>query len=113
LRLWFLGLEDYKELDRLLTSNEQVYVPQMTEVLREMYRVLRQDKPAVFVLGDYRRNSNHLDSAETVAEIAEQNLAGRLVVEAIVDDVIPDERRSRRRTRTTLKERVLVLRKIH
>jgi DNA modification methylase len=112
LRLWFLGLEDYKKLERLLTSNERVYVPQMTEALREMYRVLRMNKPAVLVLGDYRRNGNHSDSAETVAEIARQNLADKLVVEEIVDDPIPDERRSRRRTRTTLKERVLILRKI-
>ncbi|MBI4201693.1 MAG: hypothetical protein HY532_01080, partial [Chloroflexi bacterium] len=31
--------------------------------------------------------------------------------QAIYDDLIPDERRARRRTRTTLYERILVMRK--
>ena len=64
------------------------------------------------MLGDYRRNGNRADSADTIAEIAQQHFSDKLIVESIVDDPIPDERRSRRRTQTTLKERVLVLRKI-
>lgn len=112
LRLWFLGVENYKELESLLTSNNRVYVPQMTEAVKEMYRVLKTNKAAVLVLGDYRRNGKHADSAETIAEIAQQRLPHKLIVEDIVDDAIPDERRSRRRTRTTSKERVLVLRKL-
>ena len=111
LRLWFLGVEDYRELESLLTSNNRVYVPQMTEAVKEMYRVLKPNKAAVLVLGDYRRNGNRTDSAETIAEIARHHLRDKLIVEDIVDDPIPDERRSRRRTQTTLKERVLVLRK--
>ena len=112
LRLWFLGLEDYKELESLLTSNDRVYVPEMTEAVKEMYRVLKPNKAAILVLGDYRRNGNHADSADTIAEIAQQHFSDKLIVESIVDDPIPDERRSRRRTQTTLKERVLVLRKV-
>jgi len=112
LRLWFLGVENYKELDALLTSSDRVYIPQMTKAVEEMYRVLRPNKSAILILGDYRRNGNQADSAETIAEIARQHLPDRFIVEDIVDDPIPDERRSRRRTRTTLRERVLVLRKI-
>lgn len=112
LRLWFLGVEDYKVLESQLTSSDRVYVPQMTEAVKEMYRVLKPRKAAVLVLGDYRRNGNHGDSAETIAEIARQCSLNKFVVEDIIDDPIPDERRSRRRTRTTLKDRVLVLRKV-
>jgi hypothetical protein len=77
-----------------------------------MYRTLKPNKAAVLVLGDYRRNGNHSDSAETIADIVRWHLKDSLVVEDIVDDPIPDERRSRRKTRTTSKERVLVLRKV-
>jgi DNA modification methylase len=112
LRLWFLGVEDYKNVERVLTSNDRVYVPQMVECVREMHRVLKPGKPAVLVLGDYRRNANHADSAEAIAEIARHQFGDKFVIEAMVDDPIPDERRARRRTRTTLRERVLVLRKI-
>lgn len=112
LRLWFLGIENHKELDAALTSNDRVYVPQMTEAVKEMYRVLKPGKAAVLVLGDYQRNGNRLDSAETIANLAGQHLHGKFAVEHILDDPIPDERRTRRRTKTTAKERVLVLRKV-
>lgn len=112
LRLWFLGVDDYKEVDRALTSNDRVYVPQMTQAVKEMHRLLKVGGAAVLVLGDYRRNGRRADSADTIAGIARHHLAGKLLVEDILDDRVPDERRSRRRTRTTLEERVLVLRKV-
>ncbi len=31
LRLWFLGVEDWKELDRSLTASDQVYIPRMRD----------------------------------------------------------------------------------
>jgi SAM-dependent methyltransferase len=112
LRLWFLGVQNYKEVERQLTSSDKVYVPQMTEVVKEMYRLLKAGKVAVLVLGDYQRNGNIADSAQTIAGIAAELLPRRLVTEQIVDDAIPDERRARRKTRTTMKDRILVLRKV-
>jgi SAM-dependent methyltransferase len=111
LRLWFLGVEDYRELESQLTSNDGVYVPQMTQVVSEMYRLLKPGNPAVLVLGDYQRNGRKTDSAETIARIAGHQFGEQFSVEEMIDDPIPDERRSRRRTRTTLRERILVLRK--
>jgi len=112
LRLWFLGVEDYKTVEAELTSNDRVYVPQMTRAVEEMHRVLRIGGAAVLVLGDYHRNGRRAHSADTIAGIARRHLADRLVVDEIFDDEVPDQRRSRRRTRTTLQERVLVLRKM-
>jgi SAM-dependent methyltransferase len=112
LRLWFLGVEDYKEVEKQLTSKDRVYVPQMTEVVKEMYRLLKPGKAAVLVLGDYKRNGKVADSAQTIAEIAQHILPDKLVAEQIVDDPIPDDRRTRRKTRTTSKDRILVLRKV-
>jgi len=63
------------------------------------------------VLGDYKRNGNVADSADTIAEIAHRLLPEKFVAEQIIDDPIPDERRARRKTRTTMKDRILVLRK--
>jgi DNA modification methylase len=111
LRLWFLGVEDYKSVESRLTSNDRVYGPQMTEVVKEMFRLLKPGKAAVLVLGDYQRNGKVNDSAETIAEIARKELPDKFIVEQIVDDHIPDERRTRRKTRTTMKDRILVLRR--
>lgn len=111
LRLWFLGCEDWKELDASLTANSKVYLAQMSACLKEMHRVLRPDRYCILVLGDVERDGKTRRTAEILADLAAQVTAGKFVTELIYDDRIPDERRSRRRTRTTKFDRILVMRK--
>lgn len=111
LRLWFLGCEDWRELDKSLTANSKVYLQQMAACLREMCRVLRTGRHCVLVLGDVERDGKNLRTAEILAELAVDVTERAFVVETIYDDRIPDERRSRRQTRTTKYERILVMRR--
>lgn len=111
LRLWFLGCADWKELDRSLTANSKVYLPQMSSCLSEMYRVLKPGAYCILVLGDVERDGHTRRTAEILADTAVQITDGQLIVETIYDDHIPDERRSRRQTQTTKFERILVMRK--
>ena len=111
LRLWFLGCQDWKELDASLTANGKVYLPQMSLCLAEMERVLKTGGYCVLVLGDVERDGKTHRTAEILADRALAVTEGRLVVETIYDDCVPDERRSRRRTATTRLERILVMRK--
>jgi len=112
LRLWFLGTDDYRKIDEQLTSNERVYVPEMTQAVGEMLRLLKPGKCAVLVLGDYSRNGRKEDSAATLSEIVRENYSSRASVQNLLVDEIPDERRTRRRTQTTKRETILVVRKI-
>jgi SAM-dependent methyltransferase len=111
LRLWFLGCEDWKELDASLTANNKVYLPQMSVCLQEMFRVLKPSGYCILVLGDVERDDKTRLTAEILAELAVKVTHGQFEVETILDDRIPDERRSRRRTGTTKFERILVMRK--
>jgi DNA modification methylase len=111
LRLWFLGCENWKDLDANLTANQKVYLPQMSACLKEMYRVLKPNGYCVLVLGDVERNGKTHRTAEILAEIAADVSDKGFKVETIYDDVIPDERRSRRNTQTTKFERILVMQK--
>jgi hypothetical protein len=111
LRLWFLGCEDWKQLDESLTASKKVYLPQMAICLQEMHRVLCAGGYCVLVLGDVQRNGQTRRTAEILAELALDVTREGLAVETIYDDRIPDERRSRRQTRTTKFERILVMRK--
>lgn len=111
LRLWFLGCEDWKELDASLTANSKAYLPQMAICLEEMYRVLKPSSYCVLVLGDVDRDGKTRRTAEILADLAVEVTHNRFVVDTIYDDRIPDERRSRRQTRTTKFERILVLHK--
>jgi DNA modification methylase len=108
LRLWFLGCDDWKQLDESLTANAKVYLPQMESCLKEMYRVLKQSGYCVLVLGDVCREGKTRNTAEILAEIA---IKIGFKINDIISDNIPDKRRSRRDTRTTKIERILVMNK--
>jgi len=112
LRLWFLGVSDWKQLDRTLTANEQVYMPQMEKCIRELYRVLREGGYCVLVLGDVERNGKRKHTANIISELAREISEGRLLTKFIYSDEIPDIRRSRRKTRTTKAESILVMQKL-
>lgn len=109
LRLWFLGCEDWKELDASLTANSKVYLPQMSICFQEMARVLKPGGHCVLVVGDVERNGQTHRTAEILADLAVKATNDFFEVITIYDDRIPDERRSRRGTRTTNFERILVL----
>jgi hypothetical protein len=111
LRLWFLGCEDWKELDKSLTANHKVYLPQMSDCLKEMHRVLKPNGYCVLVLGDVERDGKTHRTAEILSDLAANTTDGGLKTELIYDDRIPDERRTRRLTKTTKFERILVMRK--
>ena len=111
LRLWFLGCEDWKELDASLTASRRVYLRQMKVCLQEIHRVLRKESHCALVLGDVDRDGKIRRTAEILAELALDATCDGFAVETIYDDRIPDHRRSRRRTKTTKFERILVMRK--
>lgn len=111
LRLWFLGCEDWRGLDSSLTASNKVYEPQMSVCLNEMHRVLRPGAYCVLVVGDVHRNGKTRKTAETLIDMASRVTNNQFHVETVYDDPIPDDRRSRRRTRTTKVERILVMRK--
>jgi SAM-dependent methyltransferase len=111
LRLWFLGCEDWKELDASLTATKKVYLPQMSVCLQEMHRVLKPGGHCALVLGDVDRDGKTRRTAEILADLAMEVTQNQFVVDTIYDDRIPDERRSRRKTQTTKFERILVMHK--
>jgi hypothetical protein len=111
LRLWFLGCKDWKELDTALTANRKAYLPQMRVCLQEIHRVLKSRSYCALVLGDVDRDGKIRRTAEILAELAMDATCDGFAVETIYDDRIPDKRRSRRRTRTTKFERILVMQK--
>ena len=111
LRLWFLGCEDWKALDASLTANNKVYLDQMSVCLGEMHRILKPDGYCVLVLGDVVSNGKTHRTAEVLFDLATRVTGSDFILDTIYDDIVPDERRSRRRTKTTKFERILVMRR--
>ncbi len=77
----------------------------------QMDRVLKDGAYCTLVLGDVERNGAKKQTAQMISDLAREVSEGRLVQKLIYTDEIPDIRRSRRQTRTTKLERILVMQK--
>lgn len=87
LRLWFLEYT-YEEVRKMLFQTESIakFKEFMRESLREIFRVLKWDKPAIIVLGRVRLKGRIVNMAEEVAPIAEEL---GFNVRSIISDSIP------------------------
>jgi ubiquinone/menaquinone biosynthesis C-methylase UbiE len=83
----------------------------MRKCLTEMHRVLKRGGYCVLVLGDVARNGKEKNTARILRNLSVDVTNGGFEEEELYSDVVPDNRRSRRRTRTTKIERILVMRK--
>jgi hypothetical protein len=111
LRLWFLQQRDWRELKRRLTTSNSSYEYQMQQCLKEIYRILKPNKVCLLVVGEVQRNGKTRDTGAVLGRLAHDITSGGFVLDCVVEDHIPDVRRSRRGTRTTRLEKILVLTK--
>ena len=93
LRLWFLGYEDYREIQRRLIQTADVgrYRRAMQLAFLEMHRVLKDGARAIILVGDvpHRRKNREVQMLPTATFLAEEaeNIGFR--PEAILIDKIP------------------------
>lgn len=109
LRLWFLGSSDWKAVDNNLTSKAGNYLSEMSLCLKEMHRVLKPGSFCVLILGDVQNNGKNRNTARLISTLAQRDKSTEFQTLSIVSNKIPDKRRSRRNTKTTKIERILVL----
>lgn len=104
LRLYFLGIENYKKLDGSPESKEQ-YRDFLDSFLREATSVLRPGGNLVFVMGESQRSGAAVDTSEVLAEQVSKEEYGLSVEKAIQDKVPKREINSM----STNSETILVL----
>ncbi len=109
LRLWFLGLENYRELDRKNCGTPKEFA-KLIWGLRELADgCLAPTGRVVLVIGEVRRKSRSIDTAEIVTRVMSDDARFRLVDS--LEDLVPDLRRCRRQYCGTKREWVLVFRR--
>lgn len=111
LRLWFLGERNWRSLEDRLTAKVKSYEDDMKQCLRQICRVLKQGSFCVLVVGEVNHNGKTKDTGAVLGGFAEAATGGVLRVDCVVEDDIPESRRSRRGTKTTRTEKILVLQK--
>lgn len=110
LRLWFLGVKDWKSLDNDVSPSEFKFLSLFKDCLKLWHKVLLPNGLCVLVLGDINSRTYNLSLPDAVAKIATKEIGGYSVISKH-KDIIPNDRRVRRGCYGTLKETILVLRK--
>lgn len=86
LRLFFIGVSDYTDLDGSPKSKEE-YRYFLDRFLSQSIRVLKEDGIMVFVLGESRRSGNAVDTSEILLEMVKEN--ERLSIQDLIQDKVP------------------------
>lgn len=110
LRLWFLGVSNWKALDNEISPSSEKYFELCRACFRLWHKVLAPKGLCVLVLGDMFNKFYDMLLPDVIAHIATQEVGGYSVMWQY-KEAIPNERRIRRGYSGSSTETILVLRK--
>ncbi len=110
LRLWFLGVEEYRHYDRKVPNNCQKFLNLMELFLCNIHIGLKEKGKCVLVIGEVNRTKKSINTAQLLIELATKQM-GTFECEDIIEDAIPDIRRARKNAACTKREWIVVLKK--
>ncbi len=111
LRLWFLGLKDWKQLDNQISPSENDFITHCKACFKIWHKVLVPKGICVLVLGEIRSRVYNISLPDVVSHIAINEVGGYSVL-CKYTEAIPNERRVRRGCLGSMHETVLVLQRI-
>jgi hypothetical protein len=110
LRLWFLGVNDYKTIKEEEIRRGSTFEQDMLVVLQIMSRVIKPRGACVLVLGDVRRAHRRYDVPGVILELVKTRIKEFALEKRLVENV-PDDRRTRKNGRATQTETIIVFRR--
>jgi DNA modification methylase len=110
LRLWFIGINDWKQLDSKISPTSKKYFDLCRSCLKLWHTILPPKGLCVLVLGDNYSHQYKMHLPDAIAHIATKEIGGYSVAWKYTE-AIPNDRRIRRGCYGNLTETILVLRK--
>lgn len=107
LRLWFLGVDDYTQIERNELRGISSFRRNAVSVMRILARAIRPGGKCILILGDVSRSTRRYDAAEIVCDIVANHL-NELQLQDRWTETIPASRRARRNGAATKAETILV-----
>jgi DNA methylase len=111
LRLWFLGVHDWRSLDRTVSPSENAFLALMRRCFTKWRTLLKPNHCCVLIIGDAFSQLAKGNLPEVVSKIATDEVGGYARL-CEYTDTIPNERRVRRGIVGSASETVVVLRNI-
>ena len=109
LRLWFLGMDDWRSLDRIVSPDEDTFLELMRRCFIKWKAVLKPNHCCVLIIGDSYSRVGRGNLPQVVSRIATEEVGGYAHVLEHTE-TIPNERRVRRGIIGSTSETILVLR---
>lgn len=109
LRQWFLGVEDFKELDSRISPSETSFLDLIRACLKLWKKTLKPGGNCILVLGDNKSNIYKKSLPAAITHIATNEIGGYSLSWKYTEP-IPDDRRVRKDCRGNIHETILVLR---
>jgi D12 class N6 adenine-specific DNA methyltransferase len=106
LRLWFIGVQDYRELDQRNCRTSEDYAALIGSLADIVDRCLSQSGRAVLVVGEDRRGNRRVNPTAVVNAVFTTQRNFRLI--DFMEEPVPDIRRSRRGCAATKREWIMV-----
>lgn len=110
LRLWFIGVEDFRALDHLSPRNPIQFRSLMCSLAQVLARAVLPLGIAVLIVGEVRRRNSIVNTSEIVKTAFDWD-HGCWSLEELIADEVPDIRRSRRGCVGTKQEWIMVFRR--
>lgn len=110
LRLWFLGIDDWRSLDQIISPREEAFLKLMRKCFNTWQSVLKPQQHCVLIVGDTWSRTRRENLPQVVRRIATEEVGGYTLMSEY-SDTIPNERRVRRGSSGSASETVLVLRR--
>ncbi|MGB8216090.1 MAG: DNA methyltransferase [Candidatus Methanoperedens sp.] len=108
LRLWFLDEEDYTYYDKKNPSSVEDFKILIERTLNNLKYALNQGSYCIFILGEVHKSNNSINTGLIFKDIALNKMNDFKMV-SIIEDKIPDIRRTRKNGNKTKKEWIIVL----
>jgi len=106
LRLWFLGVNTYRQLDARNCRTPEEFAELIGRLAVIADECLSRSGKVVLVVGEVRRKSQSINTAQIVRRVLTE--AGEFQLVDAVQDLVPDLRRSRRHYCATKREWIMV-----
>jgi hypothetical protein len=110
LRLWFLGIDEYKVIKQKEIGKTSNFEADMLRVLNLVSKIIKPGGPCILILGDVKRATKKYDVPALITNLVSTNSLG-LLLESQWIEKIPDSRRVRKNGQATEKETILVFRR--
>ena len=109
LRLWFLGIDDPRALDKAISPRKEAFLKLMRQCFRKWKTVVKPQKYCVLVVGDGSSEVHGANLPEIISQIATNEVGGYDHIYNYTE-AIPNERRVRRGLTGSASETIIVLR---